>query len=106
MAPGRTAPPRASPCTSSMPPATASAARPPIRSQECETMPVGTPTQTDFETQNRTIYKGNIDNAIAAQARLGWAFAPHESDPAAMTVPLDAGAHLAAGKPNEVTGKT
>lgn len=69
-------------------------------------MPVGTPTQPDFESQNATIYKGAIDNAIAAQSRLGWAFAPHESDPPAMTVTLAAGALFAAGTLTEVAAQT
>jgi hypothetical protein len=69
-------------------------------------MTVGTPMQPDFETQNATLYKTAIDNAIAVQSRLGWAFAPHESDPAAMTVTVDAGALLVSGQLVEVAAQT
>jgi hypothetical protein len=62
--------------------------------------------QPDFETQNATLYKTAIDNAIAVQSRLGWAFAPHESDPAAMTVTVDAGALLVSGQLVEVAAQT
>ncbi|GAB4366893.1 MAG: hypothetical protein Kow00114_25170 [Kiloniellaceae bacterium] len=69
-------------------------------------MAVGDPVQPDFETQNATVYKGNIDNAIAAQSRLGWAFAPHGSSPAAMTVRLAAGAIFIGGALTEVAAQT
>jgi hypothetical protein len=54
-------------------------------------MTVGTFVQPDFESDSGTEYKIHIDNSIAAMARIGGAFAPHEQDTPDMTVRVDAG---------------
>lgn len=48
-------------------------------------------TQPDYTSQSGTVYPISIDDAIAVLARVGAAFAPHESDPPDMKVRLRAG---------------
>ncbi|BAE49282.1 hypothetical protein [Paramagnetospirillum magneticum] len=47
--------------------------------------------QPDSTAQDSTTYKANIDAATAVVAVLGRNFAPHQAEPANMTVVLDAG---------------
>ncbi|GAB4371784.1 MAG: hypothetical protein Kow00114_32890 [Kiloniellaceae bacterium] len=62
--------------------------------------------QSNYAEDSGAAYPVNIDHCIAAMKRLGAAFAPHESDPPAMTVVVDAGAIFAGGSLIEVAQQT
>lgn len=53
--------------------------------------PTSKPVQPNYTTDDGATYPVKIDAAINAQARLGWAFAPHAQDTPDMTVRLEAG---------------
>lgn len=54
-------------------------------------MTVNTFTQPDMSSQGGSVYKGNIEGAIAALAEIAGAFACHQQSTADMTVAIDAG---------------
>lgn len=54
-------------------------------------MAVQTFEQPDFTSQTATEYKNALDSAASIHNKVAGDFAPHQSDPAAMTVTLDAG---------------
>ena len=54
-------------------------------------MTVATFTQTNYLTQNSSSYKANIDACNMVEKIVAGAFAPHQSNPTAMTITLDAG---------------
>ncbi len=69
-------------------------------------MSVGTFVQPAFGSQLGDDYKEAIDNSIAAMARIGAAFAPHEAGTPDMTVVVDAGALWVNGAPVEVAAQS
>lgn len=69
-------------------------------------MTVATPDQPNYASDTGTAYPAKIDAGFAAQAKIGWAFAPYEQTSPNMTLRVAAGSLLIGGQPVAVAAQS